>query len=335
MAEVLSQSQIDALLNSINSGEKNLGASNEDQQEKKYRKYDFHSPRKFTKDRIKMLSGIFENYTRLVNSRLNAMIRTNCDITVDSVEEQRYKEFSNALTEGDVLSLAQIEMNGKEEEGDPVMFHLSKAIALNMIDHMMGGESEMDDVDSDYTYTDLEFRLYEKIIEDIVPPLGSCWENYLALQVIYERTEINPTFVQIIGPDEIVVIVGLKIQLGEGTGQMSICLPGTLLTNIFTEINKENPAKKVNDVDHSEEIFNNLRDSDLEIVAQIGGTELSLNDVFHLSVGDVIDLGQPKDSPIYLAIGGYNWFSGRMGTHKKNMAVKIDDVCYQAEIRSE
>ena len=93
MAEVLSQSQIDAMLKSINNGEKNLGASNEDQQEKKYRKYDFHSPRKFTKDRIKMLSGIFENYTRLVNSRLNAMIRTNCDITVDSVEEQRYKVF--------------------------------------------------------------------------------------------------------------------------------------------------------------------------------------------------------------------------------------------------
>ena len=54
-----------------------------------------------------------------------------------------------------------------------------------------------------------------------------------------------------------------------------------------------------------------------------------------MNVGDVIDLGHSKDSPIYLEIGGYRWFTGRIGTHKKNMAVKIDDVCYQAEQRSE
>lgn len=335
MAEVLSQSQIDALLNAVRSGEKDLVESEGEQQEKKYRKYDFHSPRKFTKDRIKMLSGIFENYTRVINSRLNALLRVNCEVTVDSIEEQRYHEFSNALTEGDVLSLARVDVKGKEEE-TPVLFHLSTSIALNMIDYMMGGEGELDDeVKSDYTYTDLEFRLYEKIIQDIVAPLGSCWENYIVLNINYERTEINPTFVQLVGLDEIVVIVGLKIQMPNGVGQMSICLPGMMLTNVFAEISRENPGRKVSDEDNSEEIFDSLRGSDLEVVAQLGGAELALSDIYHLAVGDVIDLGQPKDSPIYLEIGGYNWFTGRMGTHKKNMAVKIDDICYQAEIRSE
>ena len=61
MAEVLSQSQIDALLNAARSGEMDLTASAENKSEKKYRKYDFNSPRKFTKDRLKMISGIFEN----------------------------------------------------------------------------------------------------------------------------------------------------------------------------------------------------------------------------------------------------------------------------------
>ena len=73
----------------------------------------------------------------------------------------------------------------------------------------------------------------------------------------------------------------------------------------------------------------------MEIVAQLGDAQLSLSDVFHLNVGDVVDLGRSKDSPIYLEIGGYQWFAGRIGTHKKNMAVKIDEVCYQAEQRSE
>ena len=90
MAEVLSQSQIDALLNAVRSGEKDLNEPAEEQQEKKYRKYDFSSPRKFTKDRIKMLNGIFENYARIINSRLNARLRFNGEITVESIEEQRY-----------------------------------------------------------------------------------------------------------------------------------------------------------------------------------------------------------------------------------------------------
>ena len=76
MAEVLSQSQIDALLNAARNGEMDLAAKAESSSEKKYRKYDFYSPRKFTKDRLKMLSGIFENYTRIINSRINGLLHT-------------------------------------------------------------------------------------------------------------------------------------------------------------------------------------------------------------------------------------------------------------------
>ena len=90
MAEVLSQSQIDALLNSMRSGGDGADKAEETQPEKKYRKYDFTTPRKFTKDRIKMLNGIFENYTRVISSRLNAQLRTNCEITVESIEEQKF-----------------------------------------------------------------------------------------------------------------------------------------------------------------------------------------------------------------------------------------------------
>ncbi len=100
MSEVLSQSQIDALLNAFQSG------GNEEkpaEPEKKYRKYDFSRPRKFTKDRIKMLNGVFENYTRVLNNRLNALLRINCEIEVESIEEQRYFEFSNAISESDVM----------------------------------------------------------------------------------------------------------------------------------------------------------------------------------------------------------------------------------------
>ena len=335
MAEVLSQSQIDALLNAINSGEKDLDKPAEEAPEKKYRKYDFTNPRKFAKDRIKMLNGIFENYTRVISSRLNGLLRINCEASVESIEEQRYYEFSNALAEGDVLAIAQVHMKEKAEEA-PVMVYLSTSTALSMMDRMMGGEGEMDEeMSSDYTYTDLELSLYETLVKDMIMAMGNSWENYIAIDFEYSRTEVNPTMVQLIGLDEIVIIVDMKLEMDGGTGRMSICLPASMLTNVFAEINRENPGRRVTGENKSKEIFERLRDSDLDIVAQLGETELTLDDIYHLCVGDVVNLGRPKDSPVQLEIGGYQWFSGRIGTYKKNMAVKIDEVCYLAEQRSE
>lgn len=335
MSEVLSQSQIDALLNSVRSGETDLQQASEEPAEKKYRKYDFYSPRKFTKDRIKMLSSVFENYTRIITSRLNALLHASCEVEVESIEEQRYYEFSNALAESDVLALSQVSFKDRVEE-TPAMFYLSTSMTLSMLDRMMGGDGEIDsDLSIDYSYTNLELRLYQSLVEDMISVLGSSWENYLPINFSYSRTEVNPTFSQFIGLDEIVVIIDMKVQLPNVSGRMSICLPGVMLTDIFTEISKDNPTRKVQEEDHSEGIFDNLRDSYLEIVAELGDARLSLRDIYHLSVGDVINLGQPKDSPIFLEIGGSHWFSGRIGIHKKNMAVKIDDICYQAEQRSE
>ncbi len=334
MADVLSQAQIDALLNAVRSGDKDLENSGE-KQEKKYLKYDFSSPRKFTKDRIMMLNGIFDNYSRMISTRLNARLRANCEITVESVEEQRYYEFSNALTEGDVLALTSVDIKGKEEE-TPVMFYISTSTALSMMDRMLGGEGAEDtNLESDYAYTDLELRLYEDLASDIISMMDRSWENYLPVHFAYTRTEVNPTLNQLIGLDETVVIVDLKLMFPNMAGHMSICLPGETLMNIFAEINRENPMRRTIGEDKSEEIFDKLRDSSLEIVAELGSTELSLSDIYHLNVGDVIDLGHPKESPIFLGIGGYHWFTGKMGTHKKNMAVKIDEVCYQLEQRSE
>ncbi|MCI8848411.1 MAG: flagellar motor switch protein FliM [Oscillibacter sp.] len=334
MADVLSQAQIDALLNAVRSGDKDL--ENGDQKpEKKYQKYDFASPRKFNRDRIKMLNGIFDNYSRVVGSRLNARLRTNCEVTVESVEEQHYYEFSNALSEGDVLALADVKIKDKDEE-DPIMFYIGTSTALSMMDRMMGGEgAEEEDLPSDYAYTPLELRLYEDLAKDVIAMMDPSWENYLPINFSYSRTDINPTLNQILGLDETVIIVDLKLQFNNLSGRMSICLPGEVLTKIFAEISRENPGRRVSSEDNSEEIFDSLRESSLEIVAALGSTQLSLSDIFHLNVGDVIDMGYTKETPVYLDIGGYHWFTGRMGTHKKNMAVKIDEVCYQLEQRSE
>ena len=331
MAEVLSQSQIDALLSAAFSGGMELDTS-EEVPEKKYRKYDFYSPRKFTKDRLKMLNGIFDSYTRLLNSRINGLLHASCEVEVESVEEQRYYEFSNALTEGAVLTLAYLNMKGKTEES-PILLYVSTQVMVSMMDRLMGGEGDVDGLPADYTFTDLDLHIYEDLMQNFVSIMGSSWENYIPLTFDFGRIEENPTLVQPIGLDETVVIIGISLKFPNCEGRMSICLPGMMLTNIFKEISQDNPARRASSEDHSQVIFSQLRDSPLEIVAELGRTHLQLNDIYHLNVGDVIDLNQAKDSAVYLCIGGRRWFDGMMGFSDKNVAVKISNVYENAEGR--
>ena len=325
MAEVLSQSQIDALLNAARSGELDVDKPAEKSEEKKYRKYDFYSPRKFTKDRLKMLNSIFEGYARVINSRINALLHATCEIDVDSVEEQRYYEFSNALTESDVVALAEIDQE-KLQGDDPILVHMDTPVVLSMLDRMMGGEGDPDPtVPNDYKLTDLELNMYDDLIADLIPILGGSWENYMTLHFSYVRTEVNPTLVQLIGYDETVVIVGLNIKFPNCTGRMSLCLPGEMLTNVFTEISKST-SRRTTGEDKSEEIFDSLRESELEIVAELARTRILLSDLYHLNVGDVVDIKRSKDSPVFLNIGGRRWFDGKMGTSNKQVAVKIGET---------
>lgn len=333
MPEVLSQAQIDALLNSMNGGGGGGAPKKEEAPEKKYRKYDFSDPRKFTKDRLKMLNGIFENYSRVLNTRINGLARETCEVEVEAVEEHRYFDFANALLDGTVLTVAYLNMRGQTDDS-PVLMYLSTPFMVSMMDRMTGGDGDvLSYLPDDYTYTELDLKLYESLVRDFVSVMGRSWENYIPLSFDFGKVETNPTLVQLIGMDETVVIVDMNIKFPNLEGRVSICLPGTMLTKIFTAISADNPVKRASEEDNSEEIMDNLRDSTLEIQAELARTTLRLGDIYRLHEGDVIDLNQKQDTPVFLRIGGQRWFDGLMGISEKKIAVKIKEVYHHAERR--
>ena len=120
------------------------------------------------------------------------------------------------------------------------------------------------------------------------------------------------------------MIVGITIHTPVSRGRFSIVLPGTLLSDVFGLMNRETASIRQTNQRDSEEIMDYLRGSELEITAEFQHMTLQLEDIYHLHVGDVISLDQPKDSKIYLNIGGKRWFDGKMGIFQKNKAVRID-----------
>lgn len=326
MAEVLSQSQIDALLNSMQSGGSEESSEPEKKVENNFRKYDFHSPKKFTKDRLKVIKGIYDNYSRIAASQLNGILRVNCEMEVISVEEQRYYEFSNALAENDIMM--QVDLNLPDDSKNPPMLvYINQGLMVNMIDRMLGGMGTESAIDSSYIYTDIEISLYKKIMHHVISVTKDAWSNYIRLDVAEERLEDNPGLFQEISLDEPVAIIIIEVNMQSIQGRIHVCIPGNLLTSVFSIMDKRKHVEGAYDnglANAKEIIHSRLRESALQVSAQLGQVSVNLSDIYNLKIGDVIDLNKQKDSEILLFVDEEPWFEGQLGVYKKNVAVKID-----------
>lgn len=333
MAEVLSQSQIDALLNSMVSGGEDA-VETVQKEEQAYRYYDFNSPKKFTKDRLKLLKGIYDNYCRIATSQINSLFRVNSEVEVVTVEEQRYYEFSNALGDNDILTLVDIKFADNTSKYPPLLIHISQPLMVNMIDRMLGGNDDTIDIDSSYIYTELEMPLYRKIMDYFIVILRDAWSSYIKMQPRLERIEENPSLFQDISVDETVVIILLNAQMQGGSGKISFCIPENLLSGIFDVIdNRKRTEDEYENVlpDVHETIMNKIRGSVMTMKADLGEAELDLADIYNLQVGDVIDLNKPHDSEVMLYVEEQPWFSGKLGVSNKKIAVKINNRLDQTE----
>lgn len=329
MSEVLSQNQIDLLLNSMMGGGGEQApevVEQEKKEETNYKKYDFYSPKKFTRDKLKLLNGIYENYSRILASKASNMLRTNCEFEVIGVEEQRYYEFSNAVNDNDILSFVDLEIL-ETDKGTPILVHMNNRLMLGMIDRILGGEGEDIDIRTDYKYTDVEISLYDYIMARLVPNMKEAWSNYIEGDFRYVGARMNQNVGQVIGMDETVVIIIINAKINNSESKLTVCIPGSLLTLIFEVYENESIRAKGSKSGREDEIIlNNIKSSEMEIRVKIGDAEIKMRDAYNLRVGDIINLGRPKDSEVYMYVDDSAWFTGTLGVHKKNVAVKIKHV---------
>ena len=107
MGEVLSQNEIDSLLQALSSGE--LDAEDmKEKDEKQVKNYDFTRPAKFSKEHLRTLEIIFEHYGRLLSTNLPVYLRKTVQVEVMNSEAVTYSEFTNALSNPVLLGLVNV-----------------------------------------------------------------------------------------------------------------------------------------------------------------------------------------------------------------------------------
>lgn len=327
MAEILSQSQIDSLLSSLISGKDEV----EEQDvvpKKKVKDYDFRRPKLFTREQLKHLFGIYENYARLVSSHITGVLQTYSLVEIIEVEEQQYYEFNNALPDSVLMGLIDFDIKDSDDEEDLVIMDISKEIGFCSFDRLLGGEGKP--VKEDREYTEIEIGVLEYFFRGMINLMKNVWFDYLEISPRLMKIETNSRILQGISADENVVIIVMNIKVNESMGKINICIPATTLDMLFKK--KVSQTKKnIKRGDHQAEekrrlnIINEIRKTELEIKGVLGDTEVLSQDIFELEVGDIIKLNKPVNSSVDIVVNDEVWFRGEMGYYKNKRAIAIKE----------
>ncbi len=334
MADTLTQEQIDALLSQALSGEVIETASEEETD--KVKEYDFRSPKKFTKEKIRSIETIFESYARALSSYFTGLLRLYCQVTVMSIEEQRYFEYNNALPDYVMMGLLDLGVDSENVEEFTSIIQISNSLTYTMIDRLLGGKGEGHEMDRDFT--ELETSIMRKVMGDFARMMEEPWSTYVPVKPTLTGLETNSRVISSVGYDDTMIIVALEVTINDSNKSIiSVCMPAINLDEIMQNFVMKNQksGRRMLDARRENErrdtIMTALNQSYLTVTAVLSETQLQMSDVLHLQVNDIIPLDTKISENVVLRIGEKNWFDGKLGIYNNKKAVKIENV-YRIEV---
>lgn len=327
MSDILSQSEIDALLSAISTGEVKAEEIKNEESDKKIRPYDFKRPNKFSKEQLHTLSMIHENFARILTTYLSAQLRTLTQINVFYVEQMTYNEFITSIPNPSIISVVDF----KPLKG-AIVVEFNPSIAYAIVDRLLGGPGEFKDKLREPT--EIETGILERVFSKITQILKEAWEDIYDLNPFMEKLETNPQFVQLVSPNEAVALITFNAKVGKSDGMINICIPHIVIEPIISKLSTRiwlSTTKKDTSEKEKDKIAKKLYQMDTEIRAELGRTILTVQDFVNLKVGDVIPLDKNVEGLAEIYIKNRLKFLGCIGTHRNNMAIKITNVVAQED----
>jgi flagellar motor switch protein FliM len=319
--DVLSQSEIDALLSAISTGEMSADDMKKEDEAKKVKVYDFKRALRFSKDQIRSLTRIHENFARLLTTFFSAQLRTYVQITVASVDQIPFEEFVRSIPNMTLINVFEVPpLDGN------ILMEINPNIAYSMLDRLMGGTgTSHSNVDN---LTEIETKIMTNLFERSFDNLREAWENIVEIDPMLIELEVNPQFLQMISPNETVVVISLNTIIGETTGMINICLPHVVLEPIVPNLSVRywmQSNTKAMSPEQIEMLESRVKQASLPVVAELGASSISIEDFLTMNIGDVIELDQKIADPLILKIGTLPKFTVQPGKLNKKMAVQVID----------
>jgi flagellar motor switch protein FliM len=332
MVDLLDQSEVDALLSSLDSpgddagsagaGTEQVFSSRKRRENESFeiRPYDFKRPERVSKDQMRALETLHESFGRTFASSLSGFLRTIVEIKVAHIEQMTYSEFIQGLPNPTCFNL----LSCQPLEGQMCM-EISPLIIYPIIDRLLGG-SNADLFIPQRPLTVIESGLVSKVTDRAMAALSEAWEGVVAVTFDLLETESNPQFVQIVPPNEVVVVVGFELKMGGRAGTMSLCIPFNVIEPIMEKLvsqawqayrrgrGNENLRRR---------LVGKLERAPLRSSALLAETSITISDLLNMAPGDLIMTDKPASRPVVFAIEGKKKFLANLGQFKGKRAMKI------------
>ena len=323
MADILSQEEIDALLDVVeDEGDEVLESTEENLlPQRQITLYDFKRPNRVSKEQLRAFRGVHDKMARSLASQISSIMRSIVEIQLHSVDQMTYGEFLMSLpnpTSFNVFSMKPLEGSG--------IIEINPSIAFPMLDRLLGGKGEP--FDASREFSDIELSLFETILRVMMSTLKEAWGPVMDVYPTIESKESSPNVVQIVAQNEIVVMVVMEIIIGHSSGMINICYPVISLEPILPRLASrdlmlnETSSKK----SRNTELQVLLGGAKVDIEANLGSAELSMGSILELKVGDIIRLSTPADDRVTLSVDSKDRFRGEIGLRRFRKAIQIIEI---------
>ncbi len=348
MSDVLDQSEVDALLAAVDTGQMEMKVSGDAGQQVFRRTggmgdggggtpapeaapvevhvYDFKRPERVSKDQMRALEALHEGFGRNFSVALSGYLRTIVEVTVANIEQLTYSEFIHSLPNPTCFNL----LKADQLDGQ-LCLEISPLILYPIIDRLLGG-SNADLFIPQRPLTQIEQRLVQRITDRATHHLSEAWSNLTPVTFSVQDFESNPQLVQIVPPNETVVVIGFELKMGNRAGTMSLCIPYNVIEPIMSTLASQNwfsyQRKGALD-DHLRKLTGNVNNAPVEVRGFLAQTTISVNELMSLQVGDVITTEKPYAADVLIQVEGKHKFLGQLGQFRGGRAIRITRLCQQ------
>ena len=323
MAEILSQEEIDALLEVVEDEEvtpDELEKAPDILEQRQITLYDFKRPNRVSKEQLRSIRALHDKMARNLASDISSLMRSIVEIQLHSVDQMTYGEFLMSLpspTSFNVFSFKPLDGKG--------VIELNPSIVFPMIDRLLGGPGVP--FDANREFTDIELNLLDQILRVITQNMKDVWSPIMEVYPIIEAKESSPNVVQIVAQNEIVIMVVMEIIIGQTSGMMNICYPVISIESLLPKLASrdlmlsETSSRK----SRNKELRALLRGAKIELEAVLGYAKLNMKEVMELEVGDIIKLDRPANDTVVVKVDGREKFIADFGVRRYRRCIKIKE----------
>lgn len=316
--DLLSQEEIDALLKGVSGDDEPSASSAQAQNESRIRPYDPSTQHRVIRERLHALDFINERFARYFRNGLFNLLRRSADITVESVLYQSFSEFSRNVPVPTNLNIVSM----KPLRGSALVVFPPNLVFM-VVDNLFGGDGRFVTKSDGREFTNTEQRIIQRLLNLAIDAYQEAWKVVYPLDVSFLRSEVQSKFANITNsPNEIVVNTKFNIEVGNLSSNFQICMPYSIIEPLRDLLaNPINDSNQDQDGTWSRRMASELRQSEIELVAEFAQISSRISQVMGLKKGDVLPLEIP--STITASVDGVPVMECEYGSQRRQHALRV------------